>query len=134
MASALQTALTGLAAAETAISVIANNMANAQTAGFKASTVEFATQSVQTQGLGAEPHGFNGGVNPIQIGRGVQVAGISTDNSPGPLDANGTELSNTDLVRSIVELKTASNLYGANLQVIDTESQLLDELINLNRH
>ena len=36
--SALSTALTGLTAAETTIDVVGNNLANSNTAGFKAST------------------------------------------------------------------------------------------------
>jgi flagellar hook protein FlgE len=133
LASALQTALSGLAAAETTISVIANNMANASTAGFKASEPEFVTQQPQTQRLGKAPRGFNAGSNPIQIGRGIAVAGISTNSSPGPLGPDGSELSNTDIARSVVDLQIASNLFGANLQVIDTTFDLLDELVHLGR-
>jgi flagellar hook protein FlgE len=132
--SAMQTAFSGMAAAETAISFIANNMANAQTAGFKASSPEFATQQPQTERLGAAPSGYNGGSNPLQSGRGVQVAGISTDLSPGPLAADGnSELSNTDIAHSLVELNIASNYYRANLNVLDTSFQLMDVLVQLGR-
>jgi flagellar hook protein FlgE len=85
LASAMQTALSGMAAAEMAVSVIANNIANTQTKGFKASSSELVTQTPQTRGLGAAPSEMGGGSNPLQIGRGVQVAGISTDFSQGTL-------------------------------------------------
>ncbi len=163
LGSALQSGLSGLAAAETAIAVIANNMANAQTAGFKASSPVFATQSPQTQSLGAVPGGFNGGSNPMQIGRGVAVAGISAGFSQGSLIMQGgatnlaiegeglpqeseprqsgagqliagsAELSNTDIARSSLDLNAASSLFRANLQAIDTTSRLLDELTHLGR-
>ena len=48
LASSLSTALTGLAAAETQIDVIGNNLANSQTVGFKTSDTVFATQFLQT--------------------------------------------------------------------------------------
>jgi flagellar hook protein FlgE len=133
LASAIQSALSGMAAAETSISVIANNMANANTNGFKASKVEFATQSPQTLGLGAGPKGLSGGTNPAQLGRGVSVAGISTDDPPGPLGQAGLELSNTDIARGIVELNANANMYVANLRVLDTTTELLDELVLLDR-
>jgi flagellar hook protein FlgE len=81
----MQTALSGMSAAETAIDVIGNNIANAQTMGFKASDVTFATQTYQSFGVGAGPNGASGGRNPIQIGQGVLVSGISPDFSQGPL-------------------------------------------------
>lgn len=134
LASAMQTALSGLAAAETAVSVLANNLANAQTAGFKASSLDFATQQPQSQGLGSAPDALHGGGNPLQIGRGVQVAGIATDPSPGPPAANGdAEQSNTDIARNIIELNLASNYFLANLQPIDTAANLLDQLVQLGR-
>jgi flagellar hook protein FlgE len=133
LANAIQSALSGMAAAETSITVIANNMANANTNGFKASKVDLAAQPPQTLGLGAAPNGTRGGRNPVQMGRGVSVEGISTDDSPGPLSLEGFELSNTDIARSIVELNANANLYVANLRVLDTTTELLDELVLLGR-
>jgi flagellar hook protein FlgE len=89
LGSALQTALSGIAAAETAVSVYANNIANANTPGFKASNPLLVTQFSQIQSPGLGPNGSNGGRNPIQIGRGVQVAGISADFSQGVLVDQG---------------------------------------------
>jgi flagellar hook protein FlgE len=81
----MQTALSGMSAAETAIDVIGNNIANAQTRGFKASDVMFATQTYQTFSPGAAPNETSGGRNPMQVGQGVLVASISPDFSQGPL-------------------------------------------------
>ncbi|MEL6895755.1 MAG: flagellar hook-basal body complex protein [Planctomycetota bacterium] len=85
LASALSTALTGLSAAETQIDVIGNNLANSQTVGFKSSRAVFATQFAQTLSLGATPTADNGGTNPRQVGRGVQVAEIAQDFNQGTI-------------------------------------------------
>jgi flagellar hook protein FlgE len=67
LSTVMQTALTGMNAATTIVEVSANNLANYQTPGFKASDVQLAT-------LG--PHG-----------NGVQVAGYDVDFSQGPIRA-----------------------------------------------
>jgi len=85
LGSVLQTALSGMAAAETVLAVMANNMANARTPGFKAATPVFVTQQPQTESLGAAPDGTSGGANPVQVGTGVMVAGTSTDFSQGSI-------------------------------------------------
>ncbi len=71
LASAMNTALTGLSSSETQIDVIGNNLANANTLGFKASEVAFATQFLQTQSVGASPTATTGGLNPVQTGLGL---------------------------------------------------------------
>ena len=88
--SALTTALTGLAAAETQIDVIGNNLANSQTVGFKSSDVVFATQFLQTLSLGAGPSDNNGGTNPRQVGLGVQVAEIAANHSQGTIEISSS--------------------------------------------
>ena len=93
LASALSTALTGLTAAETTIDVVGNNLANSNTVGFKASEATFASQFLQTMGLGSSPTGDSGGTNPRQTGLGTMVAEITpnfkqgtVENSSRPLD------------------------------------------------
>src|SRR5271157_3996840 len=85
LASAMSTALTGLNASETQISVIGNNLANANTVGFKASDVVFATQFLQTQSVGSSPTSTDGGTNPQQQGLGVEVAEITPNFSQGTI-------------------------------------------------
>lgn len=68
--------LTGLNADSTALNTIANDLANMNTTGFKAQTVNFADlfyQQVGTAGSG----------DPIQVGAGTQVAATTTDFSNG---------------------------------------------------
>ena len=94
LASAMSTALTGLNAAETQISVIGNNLANSNTIGFKASSALFATQFLQTQSVGSSPTTYSGGNNPRQTGLGVMVAEIAPNFSQGTIS---TASSPTDL-------------------------------------
>ena len=86
LASALSTAMTGLTAAESTIDVVGNNLANSNTVGFKASTVSFATQFLQTLSLGAQPTASNGGANPRQIGLGTMVADITPNFNQGTVE------------------------------------------------
>ena len=90
--SALSTALTGMTAAETSIDVIGNNVANANTVGFKESKVNFATQFLQTQSIGAAPTGNRGGTNPRQVGLGVKVAEISPEFTQGTIEISSNPL------------------------------------------
>jgi len=94
LASAMSTALTGLSAAETQISVVGNNLANSNTVGFKASDALFATQFLQTQSVGSAPTANSGGNNPRQTGLGVMVAEITPNFSQGTIS---TANSPTDL-------------------------------------
>lgn len=90
LASAMITAVTGLTAAETRIDVAGNNLANAQTVGFKEANTAFATQILQTYSLGSAPNEVSGGTNPRQVGLGVQIAGITTDFSQGTVEISGS--------------------------------------------
>jgi flagellar hook protein FlgE len=116
LASALTTALTGLTAAETTIDVVGNNLANSQTAGFKASDAVFATQFLQTQGLGSAPTATAGGTNPRQIGLGTQVAEITPDFTQGTIEvsSNPSDLAIQGDGFFIVEGVTGESLYTRN--------------------
>lgn len=76
--SAFFTAASGLRNHQTRIDVIANNIANVNTAGFKGSNVVFADVLSQTLRGASAPSGNLGGLNPQQIGLGMRVAAIHT--------------------------------------------------------
>ncbi|HEX2473435.1 MAG TPA: flagellar hook-basal body complex protein [Lacipirellulaceae bacterium] len=90
--SAMQTALTGMQGAETMIDVVGNNVANANTVGFKESNVLFATQFMQTQSIGSAPSESSGGTNPRQIGLGVKVSEIAPDFTQGTIEISSNPL------------------------------------------
>jgi flagellar hook protein FlgE len=75
--------LSGLAAASDSLDVIANNLANLNTDGYKDESVNFA--SIFNQALGTSGNG-----DPIQIGAGVQTAGTTTNFSNGNATPTGS--------------------------------------------
>jgi flagellar hook protein FlgE len=124
VASVLRTAFSGISAAQNAIGVIADNLANARTPGFKQSSVEFATQPLQTHSHGAGPQDGHGGTNPMQTGLGVLAAGVSTDFSQGTIQI-------TDLGRNLVALGQSKRHFEANPFVFLSMDELLGKTIDL---
>jgi flagellar hook protein FlgE len=131
--SALSTALTGMTAAETTIDVVGNNVANANTVGFKESSVSFATQFLQTQSIGSAPTDSRGGTNPRQIGLGTKVAEITPDFTQGTVEISSNPL---DLAIQgdgffIVQGPQGEQLYTRNGQ-FKTNSN--NEIVTLTGH
>jgi flagellar hook protein FlgE len=116
LASALSTALTGMNAAETTIDVVGNNVANANTVGFKSSTALFATQFLQTQSLGSGPTDSRGGSNPRQVGLGTKVAAITPDFTQGTIQisSNPSDLAIQGDGFFVVEGGQGEQLYTRN--------------------
>ena len=77
MSRAMFTAVSGLRNHQTWLDVIGNNIANANTTGFKASTVVFNDVLSQTLTAGAGPGTTTGGVNPVQIGLGMNLGSVT---------------------------------------------------------
>jgi len=77
--------VTGLRAHQSRMDVIAHNIANVNTTGFKASRMNFAEAFSQTiQGASApNPAAGRGGTNPMQVGLGVNVSSIQRMMTPG---------------------------------------------------
>jgi flagellar hook protein FlgE len=74
--------LSGLEAASDSLNVIANNLANLNTDGFKDQTLTFGDVFAQIQGA-------SGNGDPIQIGGGVQVGSTISNFSNGGLNSTG---------------------------------------------
>ena len=89
MGASLLSGVSGLRAHQQLLDVVANNLANVNTSGFKASRLRFSDQFAQTLQTSTAPSSATGGTNPIQIGLGVQSAGIDADMSQGSLSATG---------------------------------------------
>jgi flagellar hook protein FlgE len=86
---AMGSGLSGLNAQQFALDTIGNNLANATTTGFRAGRVEFSTLLSQTIRFGTAPQGQLGGVDPIQVGFGVGVAGVGRNFAQGELRTTG---------------------------------------------
>jgi flagellar hook protein FlgE len=81
---AIFTGVAGLQTYQRAVDVIANNIANVNTVGFKAARVSFAEALAQTLRAGSES-----GTNPMQIGLGVGLASIDNLMNQGNLKSTG---------------------------------------------
>jgi flagellar hook protein FlgE len=90
--SSIGTSLTGLQADQTMLDVIGNNLANADTADFKSSSVTFSEEMSQTLTQATAGSGNQGGTNPVQIGLGVNVGAVTRDFSQGALTETGNTL------------------------------------------
>ena len=90
---ALRAAATGMMAQQTRTEVIANNLANVNTAGFKRSRAQFEDllyQTIQGQqvigGTEAET------LPAIQVGRGTRLSGVQRLHEQGPIEQTGRNL------------------------------------------
>ncbi|MDI3329683.1 MAG: flagellar hook-basal body complex protein [Micrococcus sp.] len=89
MLRSLNTGVSGMSAHQQMLDTTANNIANVNTTGFKASAVTFQdTLSQMEQNAGAPGTGL-GGTNPAQVGLGVRTAAITTDQSAGAMMSTG---------------------------------------------
>ncbi|MDR1290762.1 MAG: flagellar hook-basal body complex protein, partial [Planctomycetaceae bacterium] len=84
LTSAIHIAQTGMGAAEKSINVSGNNLANANTWGYKSERPDFSSfiSYIYSYGYGAGQT-YTAGSNPLQIGMGVELASITTDFSQG---------------------------------------------------
>ena len=80
--SAFSIPLSGLEATSQSLNVIANNLANLNTDGYKDETLSFGDIFNQMQGI-------SGNGDPIQTGSGVLAAGTSSNFSNGSLSSTG---------------------------------------------
>src|SRR3954466_8370147 len=74
--------------------VIGNNIANVNTVAFKAGRVTFKEGFAQLLQGASRPPGDQGGLNPIQIGLGMQIGSIDQTLSQGNIETPGL---NTDV-------------------------------------
>jgi len=89
MGTALFTAVTGLQSFQRKLDVVANNIANVNTVGFKGSRVLFSDLFSQTLEGAAAPDGNFGGTNPSQVGLGTNIGTIDINHSQGSLTQTG---------------------------------------------
>lgn len=103
------TNLSALSALSTVQEVSANNIANVNTDGFRASSVLLET--------GPE-------------GQGVQVGAIQETTTPGTIIGD-VESSNTDIGREMVDMMTTSHAFSANVVAIRASEQMTGHLLNM---
>ena len=89
--------VSGLKGHQTRMDVIGNNIANVNTTGFKSSRVTFADMISQNLSGASAPSGTIGGVNPKQVGLGMNVASTDLIYTNGSVQQTGK---NTDVAIS----------------------------------
>jgi len=89
MMRSLWSGVSGLQNHQTRMDVLGNNIANVNTTGFKKGRVTFQDMLSQTISGAARPTDEVGGVNPQQVGLGMQVASIDTIHTQGALQSTG---------------------------------------------
>ncbi|MDX9975722.1 MAG: flagellar hook protein FlgE [FCB group bacterium] len=89
MGTAIYTGVTGLQAHQRRIDVVANNIANVNTTGYRGSRVVFQDLFSQTIEGARGPDGSFGGTNPSEVGLGVRIASIDVNHVQGSLVTTG---------------------------------------------
>src|SRR5215813_12202075 len=93
MMRALNTAATGMVGEQTKVDVIANNLANVNTTGFRRSRAEFQDLIYQTM---RAPGGSTGGSSPLptglQLGQGTRLVSTAQIHMQGSLAQTGGSL------------------------------------------
>lgn len=92
MLRSLYSGVSGMKSQQTRLDVISNNIANANTIGFKSSRANFSDILSQTTANAARPRNDVGGIDGKQIGLGVQVGAIDTDMGQGIQSTTGRAL------------------------------------------
>ncbi len=89
MGTALYTGVTGLQAHQRRLDVIASNIANVNTVGYRSARVIFHDLFSETLRAGSPPVGRFGGSNPTQVGLGVRVSSIDVNHTQGSFVTTG---------------------------------------------
>jgi len=97
MMRSLYSGVSGLKSHQTRMDVVGNNIANINTIGFKGSRTTFSDMLSQMQSAASSPTDVRGGINPRQIGLGVNVASIDLLFADASPQSTGK---NTDLALS----------------------------------
>ena len=93
MLNSMNSGVSGMKSQQTKMDVTANNIANVNTYGYKSERVTFQDVMSNTESNAQAP-GMNGsgGVNPKQVGLGVQVGSIDKNNTIGTPQPTGRPL------------------------------------------
>jgi flagellar basal-body rod protein FlgC len=140
---ALDISASGLIAERTRMDVTSQNLANAQSTGYRRQDVVLRQSgagfaNVLGQAIGAGTPAAGGSEQ-----RGVEVAGVVTDQSPQrrvydpghpDADAQGyVELPNVNSVSEMTDLISASRAYEANVTAMNTAKQMFSKTLELLR-
>lgn len=89
MSQAFFTSIAGIAAAQSKIDVVADNIANMNTVAFKSSNLTFQNVYSRMISAGTSPSTESGGTNPKQVGLGVTIGSITRNFTNGTIQSTG---------------------------------------------
>jgi flagellar hook protein FlgE len=92
MMAGMYAAISGLDANQAMLNDTANDLANVNTIGYKASSVTFADSLTQVMRGASGPTASNGGSNVVQIGLGVQVNATENEMTEGSFQSTNNPL------------------------------------------
>lgn len=131
MMRALYSGVAGLRNHQTRMDVIGNNIANVNTAGFKASRVIFQDLYSQTLSSASAPVGTTqGGTNPKQVGLGVSIASIDVLHTNSATQYTGAELDFAIEGDGFFSLSNGTDLYYTRAGALALDSSY--NLVNPN--
>ncbi|HRV70994.1 MAG TPA: flagellar hook-basal body complex protein [Thermovirgaceae bacterium] len=91
MLRSLMSGVSGVKGHQTLLDVVGDNISNANTAGFKKSSVNFQELMSQTEKSATAPGAEKGGSNPNQIGLGMSIGSVIVDHSQGNINYTGAK-------------------------------------------
>src|SRR5690606_20541479 len=94
LTNSLYTGLSGLSTHSQMLTISGNNIANANTPGFKGSRLTFESHILQNLRSASAPNGDLGGSNPAQVGLGTRLGAITRNFAGGTIQPTGV---NTDV-------------------------------------
>ena len=122
----MYTAATALSAFGVGTQVIAHNLANVLTDGFKSSQTLYYDLPPYS-GVGASTRRLGAPSGPL-----IPVQGLPLNPASSPLTPPGfVEGSNTDVATEIVNLIVTSRGYQANAKIVPTVNSMLGTVINM---
>ena len=91
MLRSLMSGVSGVKGHQTLLDVVGDNISNANTTGFKKSSVQFQELMSQTEEAATAPSNEKGGTNPKQIGLGMTVGSVVVDQTQGNINYTGSK-------------------------------------------
>ncbi|MGG3854852.1 flagellar basal body rod protein FlgG [Caldifermentibacillus hisashii] len=92
MLRSMYSGISGMKNMQTKLDVIGNNIANVNTFGFKKGRITFKDAMYQSIGSASEGTDTRGGINPKQVGLGMEVASIDTIHTESSMQNTGRTL------------------------------------------
>lgn len=129
LTTAFYTALSGLDVNSRNLDVIGNNIANVNTAAYKASRAVFAPEFSTGLNFGTPPSTSSGGTNPLQVGLGTRFEGVQRNFNNGAVQTTGiaTNLALEGTGFFVVEEDGVRSFTRSGAFTLNRDNELVDQ-------